>query len=103
MGASIAESVFTSWWQFMHVSVGGTIASGRALDVRVAVAAVDAELPGVEAVRVGNRLPRRVPDLREPGREVVPDEERHADEAERGGRAHDLRQLVEGAREDLHV
>ena len=28
MGWSIAESVFTSWWQFMHVSVGGTIARG---------------------------------------------------------------------------
>ena len=28
MGSSIFESVRTSWWQFMQVSVGGTIARG---------------------------------------------------------------------------
>ena len=28
IGSSIVESVFTTWWQFMQVSVGGTIASG---------------------------------------------------------------------------
>ena len=86
----------------MHVSVGGTIASGRALDVHVAVPAVEAQLPRVQPVRVRHRLLGRVPDLREPGRKVVPDEERHRDEPQGGGRAHDQRQLVQGAREDLH-
>jgi hypothetical protein len=28
IGCSSCESVFTSWWQFMQVSVGGTIARG---------------------------------------------------------------------------
>ncbi len=29
MGCSAAESVFTTWWQFMHVSVGGTMATAE--------------------------------------------------------------------------
>ncbi len=67
IGSSTFDSVFTSWWQFMQVSVGGTIASGARSTFDVAVPAIEPELPRVQAVRVGHRLFRGVPNLREPG------------------------------------
>ncbi len=87
----------------VHAGLGrGDHRQRRALDVHVAVPAVQTQLAHVQPVGVGDGLLRRVADLREVRREVVPDQERHRDESQAGGCAHDQRQLVQGAREDLH-
>jgi len=88
----------------IHAGLGrGDHRHGRSLHVHVAVATVEAKLPGVKPMRIRYRLARRIPDLREPGREVVPNEARHRDQAQRCSRADDQRQLVERARKNLHL
>ncbi len=77
-----------SWARGPHLGVAVHAGVGirdrreaRLLDRVVAVPAVDAELPGVEGVTVGNGLNRLVPDVGRLGGGPVPDE---SDEVERG-------------------
>ncbi|MAR57360.1 MAG: hypothetical protein CMM93_09275 [Rickettsiales bacterium] len=76
---------------------------GRLLHVRVAVAAVEAELPRVQAVAIRHRLLGRVSHLQVAGREVDPDDE---DEPYPGHGAHSCEhhgQEVQLSRKYLHL
>ena len=87
---------------FPNVSRRAVIISPKARITEEIAPLIEAQLPGVEPVRIRHRLPGRIPDLGEPGREVVPNEARHGDQAQCRRRAYGERQLVERAREDLH-
>ena len=71
----------------MQTCVGGTDATAEVSTARVAVAAVDLHVAGVELVAIGHRLRRLVADLGVPGREEVPDERDGTDEPERRAQA----------------
>ena len=85
----------------VHARLGrGDRGVRRVFDVGVAVAAVDAELPRVQRVRVRHRLRRRVPDIGRRRRAAVPDESHEEDRKAEPQSEDEGLQLVNPPRED---